>query len=100
MIGMDSGIYARYLDPRGGAACVPRLDMATAGWLSPDAVLHDWDLPRKLRSSARRVRPCRVQCPVSSGRGSAPLLRVQPGIPRTPALIVALIGARRPAGRA
>lgn len=35
MIGMDSGIFVRYLDPEVARTFFPRLDMVSAGWVSP-----------------------------------------------------------------
>jgi indole-3-acetate monooxygenase len=35
MIGMDSGIFARYLNPGTAREFFPRLDMISAGWITP-----------------------------------------------------------------
>jgi indole-3-acetate monooxygenase len=43
MIGMDSGIFARYLDPDVARQVFPRLDMITAGWLPPAGVAQEVD---------------------------------------------------------
>jgi alkylation response protein AidB-like acyl-CoA dehydrogenase len=43
MIGMDSGIYARYLDPTVAREAFPRLDMVTAGWLLPAGMAREVD---------------------------------------------------------
>ncbi|GAA0971593.1 acyl-CoA dehydrogenase family protein [Acrocarpospora macrocephala] len=43
MIGMDSGIFARYLEPAVARRLFPRLDMITAGWLPPAGLAREVD---------------------------------------------------------